>query len=239
MQERYLGDIHDYFKFLFLKFLSTQLNMKVGLNWYLVNPAEIGPSELKKKDGEKRKFLHDEELKLYDNVIINEFKKFQKKKFRNLELFTNETHLKKYINFFNEPIKFNNRKKWLEQSLYHHRHQQIIFLDPDNGLAINKTGKNSMKYVLTEDCKTYLQNNKIIIFCQFQSFRKKTFDHLKYIFENLNECNIKTSVPVIRNRTGPNTFFISIKPKQAKINLDSIFEKYSLQYNKVELIKVI
>ena len=83
MQERYLGDIHDYFKFLFLKFLSTQLNMKVGLNWFLVNPAEIGPSELKKKDGEKRKFLHDEELKLYDNVIINEFKKFQKK---NLEI---------------------------------------------------------------------------------------------------------------------------------------------------------
>ena len=80
MQERYLGDFHDYFKFLFLKFLSTQLNMKVGLNWYLVNPAEIGPSELKKKDGEKRKFLHDEELKLYDKVIINEFKKFQKKK---------------------------------------------------------------------------------------------------------------------------------------------------------------
>ena len=59
------------------------------------------------------------------------------------------------------------------------------------------------------------------------------------IFENLNECNIKTSMPVIRNRTGPNTFFISIKPKQAKINLDNILEKYSLQYNKVELIKVI
>ena len=203
MQERYLGDIHDYFKFLFLKFLSTQLNMKVGLNWYLVNPAEIGPSELKKKDGEKRKFLHDEELKLY------------------------------------EPIKFNNRKKWLEQSLYHHRDEQIIFLDPDNGFVINKTGKKSMKYVLAEDCKTYLQNNKIIIFCQFQSFRKKTFDHLKYIFKNLNDCNVETSLPVIRNRTGPNTFFISIKPKQVKINLDKILEKYSLQYNKVELINVV
>ena len=141
MQERYLGDIHDYFKFLFLKFLSTQLNMKVGLNWYLVNPAEIGPSELKKKDGEKRKFLYDEELNLYDKVLIQEFKKFQKKQFRNLELFTYETHLKQYINFFNEPIKFNNRKKWLEQSLYHHRDEQIIFLDPDNGFVINKTGK--------------------------------------------------------------------------------------------------
>ena len=79
MQERYLGDIHDYFKFLFLKFLSSQLNMKVGLNWYLVNPNEIGISELKKKDGEKRKFLYNNELMLYDKTIINEFKKFKKK----------------------------------------------------------------------------------------------------------------------------------------------------------------
>ena len=44
--------------------------MKVGLNWYLVNPAEIGPSELKKKDGEKRKFLYDEKLKLYDKIFL-------------------------------------------------------------------------------------------------------------------------------------------------------------------------
>ena len=56
MQERYLGDIHDYFKFLFLKFLSSQLDMKVGLNWYLVNPAEIGPSELKKKTVKSENF---------------------------------------------------------------------------------------------------------------------------------------------------------------------------------------
>ena len=239
MQERYIGDIHDYFKFLFLKFLSSQLNMKVGLNWYLVNPYEIGSSELKKKDGEKRKFLYDKELKLYDEIIINEFKKFKKKQARNLDLFTKETHLKKYINFFNEPINFENREQWLERSLYHHRNQQIIFLDPDNGFVINKTGKNSMKYILAEDCKTYLQNNKIIIFCQFQSFRKNTFDHLKCIFDDLRFSNIKASIPVVRNRTGPNTFFISIKPKQMKINLEKVLEEYALQYSKVELIKLV
>ena len=96
-----------------------------------------------------------------------------------------------------------------------------------------------MKYVLTEDCKTYLQNNKIIIFCQFQSLRKKTLDHLKCIFNDLNNSNIKTFMPVIRNRTGPNTFFISIKPKQIKINLEQVLEKYSQQFSKVELIEVV
>ena len=239
MQERYLGDIHDYFKFLFLKFLSLQLDMKVGLNWYLVNPCEIGSSELKKKDGEKRKFLNNEELKLYDKAIINEFKKFKKKQSRNLNLFTRETHLKTYVNFFNEPINCNFRKQWLERALYHHRNQQIIFLDPDNGFVKNKTGRISMKYVLAEDCRTYLRNNKIIIFCQFQSLRKKTLDHLKCIFDDLNDSNLKTSMPVIRNRTGPNTFFIIIKPKQIKINLGKVLEKYAQKFNKVELIEVV
>jgi len=54
VQERYLGDVHDYFKFTFLKFLSLSLQQKIGLNWYLVNPSSIGTNEIIKKDGEKR-----------------------------------------------------------------------------------------------------------------------------------------------------------------------------------------
>ena len=45
MQERYLGDIHDFFKFLFLKNLSKALDCKIGLNWYLVNPEDIGDND--------------------------------------------------------------------------------------------------------------------------------------------------------------------------------------------------
>ena len=53
MQERYLGDIHDYYKFLFLKFLSLNLKEQIGLNWYLVDPKEISLKEVEKNDGEK------------------------------------------------------------------------------------------------------------------------------------------------------------------------------------------
>ena len=57
MQERYLGDVHDFYKFLFLKYLSTSLKKKIGLNWYLVDPKEVSNIEEKKKDGEKRNYL--------------------------------------------------------------------------------------------------------------------------------------------------------------------------------------
>ena len=61
MQERYLGDVHDYYKFLFLKFLSINLKKKIGLNWYLVDPKEISLQEPKKNDGEKRAYLFKKE----------------------------------------------------------------------------------------------------------------------------------------------------------------------------------
>ena len=49
MQERYAGDIHDFFKINFLEFIFNGLRQKIGLNWYLAKPELIGVSELKKK----------------------------------------------------------------------------------------------------------------------------------------------------------------------------------------------
>ena len=46
---------------------------KIGLNWYLIDPREIGKNEVDKNDGEKRKFLHKPELNKLDEQIINEF----------------------------------------------------------------------------------------------------------------------------------------------------------------------
>ena len=239
MQERYLGDVHDYFKFLFLKFLSSNLKMKIGLNWYLVNPFDLGTNEIQKNDGEKRNYLFNSHLKMYDCVLIKEFKKLKKKKLRNIHSFTKHTHLKPYINFFDDFIDMNNRKQWLLKSLNHHKNEKIIFLDPDNGFIKEKNGKSSLKYILPEDCKLILDHKKIIIFCQFQSFRKNTYSHISEVLQNLENCGLKTSVPIIRNRTGPNTFFITINPKNVKVNFKKIFEEYTKKFPKVELLEIL
>ena len=41
MQERYLGDIHDFMKLNFLEFISKKINKKIGLNWYLIDSKHI------------------------------------------------------------------------------------------------------------------------------------------------------------------------------------------------------
>ena len=129
MQERYLGDIHDFFKFIFLKFLSRNLEIKIGLNWYLVDPYKIGVDEVKKNDGEKRNFLLDSTIRKYDEHIAEEFDKFKNKELRKINAFTQNTHLKSYINFFNEFIDVNDRENWVKRSLIHHKSESIIFLD--------------------------------------------------------------------------------------------------------------
>ena len=72
MQERYAGDIHDFFKINFLEFISNGLRQKIGLNWYLAKPELIGVSELKKKDGEKRKYLTSSKYIKINQDLIEE-----------------------------------------------------------------------------------------------------------------------------------------------------------------------
>ncbi len=241
MQQRYLGDIHDFQKFMFVKFLSCAFKQKIGLNWYLVDPKKIGEKEVNKKDGEKRYFLHKNEFKTIDREIYDEFVKLKSKKLRKINTFTRDTHLAQYISFYNKKIPLLNREKWLRDSLNFFKHKDIIFLDPDNGLLKNKKSKKiSLKYVLVKEIESYLLNKKTIIFTQFQSFNKTNIIYLNEIKDYLKIRDIKVNCPVVRNRTSPNTLFISLSfDKSLESKLKKVIRKYgSINKNRVNLITV-
>ena len=127
MQERYLGDIHDFFKFLFLKNLSKALDCKIGLNWYLVDPDDLGQKEIKKNDGEKRYYLNKETYNRYDKKLLEELSFYKNSEKRNIKQFSNTTHLKDYIKFYKIHIKQNIRTTWLKNSLKYFKNEKIIF----------------------------------------------------------------------------------------------------------------
>lgn len=237
MQERYLGDIHDYFKFLFLKFLSKNLKIKIGLNWFLVDPDDIGEKEKNKNDGEKRKYLYDVDMKNYDQLLIKELKLFKNTNKRNLIKFTQNSHLESYIKFFNNKLTVNNRESWIQDSLIKLKDQNIFFLDPDNGFSENKSGKASLKYLLPEDCRKILNENKVIIFTQFQSFNVNHQLQIIKLKKSLQNYKFKVLKSVIRNRTAPNTFFVTISSNNISQKFDNIFEEYSKKYDRVELVE--
>jgi len=241
MQERYLGDIHDYFKFIFLKFLSLKLKRKVGLNWYLIDPRDISLNEIKKVDGEKRSYLLQNKFLDIDKNISKEFLKFQNKKNRKILPFIEKTHLKNYINFFNHKITNKIRHRWFEESISHFKKQSIIFLDPDNGLQKNtKIKKKSLKHLNIEEVKGYLTNRKTIIYTQFQSFNKHHIIYLTEIIKFFQENGILIKLPIIRNRTSPNTFYITITNDKLIIKeLKKIYKEYSIMRKEyVDLITI-
>ena len=240
MQERYLGDVHDFYKFLFLKYISKKLKEKIGLNWYLVSPEQVSFFEEKKKDGEKRSFLKRKEICDLDLSLSQEFKGFFEKEKRNIIDFTNKTHLKKHIKFYNNEITLLGRKSWFEKSLFFFKDQQTIFLDPDNGL-LKKKGQNSLKHILIEEINKYVLEEKIVIFTQFQSYNKNHLIYLKEIKEFLLSNNLDLFTPIVRNRTSPNTFFITVGNKEVlkKKNFFLICKMFEKGVNeKVELITV-
>lgn len=242
MQERYLGDIHDFMKLHFLEFVSKKIKKKIGLNWYLTDPKIIGKNELSLNDGEQRKFVLEQKYIVKNKRLINELKNLSKKKNRLINNYTKNSYLNSYLNFYNEKITLNNRKNWFENSLSFFKHNDILFLDPDNGLitkSVSKASKRSTKYISYSEIKRLHDSGKTIIFCQFQSFNvSHRLMLMNKISEIYNYTHIKINSPIIRNRCSPNTFFISIIQENYKKKFSSILRSFSHNHDWTELVEL-
>lgn len=240
MQERYLGDVHDFNKFLFLKFVNKIISEKIGLNWYLVETNSLGKKEKLLNDGEKRKYLSIKKNSELNKELIKEFEPLLCPGNRKVKSFTQNTHLNNSIVFYNKPLTQKKRLDWFRQSINYFKNQKIIFLDPDNGLipkSVSTKSVNSIKYVLFSEIKELSKANKIIIFSQFQSFSQ---NHKLMLMEKIillkEKINISVNCPIIRNRSAPNSFFITICPKPYQKLMFKIINNYKSFNETINLI---
>ena len=97
MQERYLGDIHDFMKLNFLEFISKKINKKIGLNWYLIDPKHIGKSELLLNDGEQRSFILEDKYTNTNERLVGELQSLKKTSNRSIINYTKNTYLNDYV----------------------------------------------------------------------------------------------------------------------------------------------
>ena len=196
MQEKYLYDIGDFGKFLLLRVLLNQTNLKLGVNWCLVTDKE------KNKDGKYidyileinpqikncfKGFSEDVYHSLW-GLSKRELRKEREKEierkrnmtdFENLNLFPN-------TRYFKESMSSSKRENWLRNAKNYLEDCDIIFFDPDNGLSIkeHKKGKNISIKEVSDSVKP---NQSIIIYQhsvrteKFDSFLKKRIEELKKI----------------------------------------------------------
>jgi hypothetical protein len=237
MQERYLGDSHDYVKYALLRHLHRHMNIRLGVNWYLTEPSVDHPAN---KDGEKRHYLKGGIWEKWDKELFNRIMVFKDKTKRVLNTIRIHRILPDSTLYFDEIVlAVSQRQEWHQRSLKTLETAHLVFLDPDNGFKVKSaTSKTLAKYCCYEEVVDYYRTGKIVVVIQFarqcnpnlkaQEVRTSLYKHADY----------SDSIPVIRARVAPNILFLFLASSEVVKSLtEAITSFVDLSRGKVELVR--
>ena len=165
MKKEYVGDINDFAKYSLLRQMAGSPgpnSFRLGVIWYLT------PDE--GKDGRRVKYLADPHPNVYSEA--------DQELFMALGLLVNEARrdvsqveaaylLPKDSIYFAEPLIGQDRSSWLEHALSATGDCDLVFLDPDNGLASPTVSKRSTKHATVEELRHFLERGQSVITVQF------------------------------------------------------------------------
>lgn len=177
MQNRYTADIGDFGKLGLLRVLKAA-GFSIGVNWYLT------PDEKHNGDGGHIEYLEDKDIRACDEKLWLELKNIVKAKRRKVSSLENETIL--HAAFFSDELDFKEKAKperemfradWHARALAKLAGNDIVFVDPDNGLIVpSAAGKpKENKYVLAEELAGYYAQGSSVIYYQHKARRKDDF----------------------------------------------------------------
>ena len=167
MKNQYVGDIGDYGKYSLLRFISKH-NIRVGINWYLTR--NDGST-----DGKFIEYLDDPDEEKHDPKVFAALKKIAGNADKNVH-YIEKFDLISGCLFYHEPIPEKDssdylgreisRRLWFNNSVMILEDASLIYADPDNGITYNKKAgsKNSEKYILPEEIRSYYSKGKNVVF---------------------------------------------------------------------------
>lgn len=194
MQNKYVGDIGDFGKFLLLKSVSS--GFRLGVNWCLVE------DETNNNDGRFIDYLNDDsesnEYKALDSDLYEALKAIVKNGERHISKIE-ELKLLDSVDsktqFFDEP-RLSPLIDWHNRSLEHLECSEIIFYDPDNGLEIPSVkidDSPSKKYLFFEEVKAAYDAGKSIIIYQHTTREGKVEEQ---IIKRCQQLTSRVSIPI-------------------------------------------
>jgi len=174
MQERYLGDAHDFIKFGLLFHLQRELRVRVGVNWYKTDPTRV--DKPKNNDGEKRSHIKrptarekDGVWRKWNGVLFDQLEPLQDPTFRTFENFQASGILPSNTLYFERELRPEaDREKWHSEAVAELSSADLIFLDPDNGFQVSScTQRTRPKYTTYSEARSYVRGGKIVVGIQF------------------------------------------------------------------------
>lgn len=243
MQDRYVGDIGDFGKYLLLKTLC-QNKIKLGVNWCFVDPGYT-PKEMNKNDGKYIGYLYQKNknhtfFKQADENLILQLKDIIESNNRTIISIEKSNILPLGTMFVNEEIPVGTKRfNWHAKSLETLKGCDIIFYDPDNGLEIPTCGKlhrDAVKYVYYDEIRDTYSKGKSIIIYQHTNRSKTLKTQINERVLQLKEIGIsENTISVIYSKIGISRFYIIIKQQKNDlveqglnnfINNHPLFEKH-------------
>jgi hypothetical protein len=179
MRHEYVGDVGDFGKYALLTALAGE-DLRLGVVWYLNVCAESNNDGLFTAYGHLRSCdpaLHDRLL----NIVRGQR--------RSLEEIEVSAILPRETLFYTEPMPYSEepcftesaraaeakrRQAWLEGAFGTLSTAELVFLDPDNGLAgtrIKPYSRRSPKYAFREEVSGWLDRGKSVVLYQHQQRR--------------------------------------------------------------------
>lgn len=220
MQERYLGDSHDFIKYAVLIALHGALGGPIGLNWYLTDPSTVDHPA--KNDGEKRHHLTQPVWRACDARLVDALEGFADPTLRSITAFEACGILPLDTRYMSQPVPVvgPERSLWHEDALARLAECSAVFLDPDNGLQVRSmTRKRSPKYALHDEVDAYRRRGQVVVTIQFMPRRPVADVAREMLARHRRAFPEDAPLPLLRGRSSPNILLLLAAPpeKQAPV----------------------
>ncbi|WP_425228383.1 hypothetical protein [Sphingomonas sp.] len=208
MQERYLGDVHDFLKYALLRHCAAMLGNAVGLNWYLTHQDAVDPAG--NGDGRQRRYRDDPSWAGTDDDLRAGLAKFDGGP---LAAFETGGVLPAGTLFFGEPVPCGDRSIWHSRALAALAGAGLVFLDPDNGFAVpSATRRRLPKYARYEEAAAYLDRGQALLAVQFARQCDVTARARASRAALLAAAREAAPLPVLRCRVSPTILIVGAAP---------------------------
>ncbi|MBI5021252.1 MAG: hypothetical protein HZB59_07455 [Ignavibacteriales bacterium] len=177
MQDKYSGDVGDFGKYILLKKIHNIAGpgVRLGVNWYYCTAYEPHSTDgrhisyLSPTNKHRSKYIQCDFL-LYDQLseVINTNR-------RSIKTIENSRIVPSNTIFYSDPLPERNGSKhvsranragWFDRSIHVLHKADIIFLDPDNGIApasASISESRAVKYSFMHEIEAYYKKGKSVI----------------------------------------------------------------------------
>ena len=173
MQNRYVGDLGDYGKYGLLRALcNPRPRLRLGVVWYLV------PNERKGGDGRLVGYLssspREEELAVCDPALFRVLGEIVRRGSRDVRAVRARAVLPAGTFFYERRLDYRGLKKaerlamraaWLAEAQDSMRKCDLVFLDPDNGIAgrLERHSLKAPKFVFLDEILPYVRRGQSVL----------------------------------------------------------------------------